>query len=93
MRLPVSFQHPVFTHLGQVDVRDDDLVQRTGGILAGLAGVAVGVVLVGSVAAGLPGLSAVGLADLVLAAGGSRVGAEVPASKAESAGHDCEEDL
>jgi hypothetical protein len=93
LQLLMSFQSPNFTHLGQVDVRDDDLVQRTGSILAGLAGVAVWVVLVGSVAAGLPGLGALSLSDLVLAAGGSRVGAEVPAGKTESAGHDREEDL
>lgn len=93
LRLLIFLQSPNCTHLRQVDVRDDDLVQRTGSILAGLAGVAVWVVLVGGVAAGLPGLSALGLADLVLAAGGSRVGAEVPAGKTESAGHDHEEDL
>jgi len=93
LRLLIFLQSPNCTHLRQVDVRDDDLVQRTGSILAGLAGVAVWVVLVGGVAAGLPGLSALGLADLVLTAGGSRVGAEVPAGKTESAGHDHEEDL
>ena len=93
LRLLIFLRSPNSTHLGQVDVRDDDLVQRTGSILAGLAGVAVWVVLVGSVAAGLPGLGALSLADLVLAAGGSRVGAEVPAGKTESAGHDREEDL
>lgn len=92
-RLLISFQSPNLTHLGQVDVRNDDLVQRTGSVLAGLAGVAVWVVLVGGVAAGLPGLGAFRDSDLVLAAGGSRVGAEVPASKTESAGHDREEDL
>lgn len=81
------------THLRQVDVRDDDLVQGAGSVLARLGGVAVRVVLVGGVAAGLPGLGAVGLADLVLAAGRRRVGAEVPAGEAEGAGHDCEENL
>ena len=81
------------THLGQVDVRDDDLVEGAGSILAGLAGVAVGVVLVSGVASSLPGLGAVSLANLVLAAGGGRVGAEVPAGKAESARHDREKDL
>lgn len=93
LQLFISFQSPDFTHLRQVDVGDDDLVQRTGSILAGLAGVAVWVVLVGGVAAGLPGLGALSDSDLVLAAGGSRVGAEVPAGKTESAGHDREEDL
>jgi hypothetical protein len=51
------------------------------------------VVLVSSVATSLPGLGAVSLADLVLAAGRCRVGAEVPAGKAESARHDREKDL
>ena len=51
------------------------------------------VVLVGGIAAGLPGLGALSDSDLVLAAGGSRVGAEVPAGKTESTGHDREEDL
>lgn len=81
------------THLGQVDVGNDNLVKSAGSVLAGLAGVAVGVVLVLGVTASLPGLGAVSLADLVLAAGGGRVGAEVPAGKTESAGHDCEKDL
>ena len=93
LQLLVFSQPPKFTHLRQVDVRDDDLVQGTGSVLAGLAGVAVWVVLVGGLAAGLPGLGALSLSDLVLAAGGSRVGAEVPAGKTESAGHDREEDL
>jgi hypothetical protein len=53
----------------------------------------VRVVLVCGVAASLPGLGAISLANLVLAAGRSRVGAEVPASKAESAGHDRKKDL
>ena len=81
------------THLGQVDVGNDNLVKSAGSVLAGLAGVAVRVVLVSGVATSLPGLSAVSLANLVLAAGGGRVGAEVPAGKAESARHDREKDL
>lgn len=81
------------THLRQVDVGDDNLVKSAGSVLAGLAGVAVGVVLVSGVAAGLPGLGAVSLANLVLTAGGGRVGAEVPAGEAESARHDREKDL
>lgn len=81
------------THLGQVDVGNDNLVQGAGGVLAALAGVAVGVVLVLGIAAGLPGLGAVGFANFVLAAGRGRVGAEVPAGKTESAGHDCEKNL
>ena len=92
-RLLMFSRYFYFTHLGQVDIGNDNLVQRTGSILAGLAGVAVWVVLVGSLAAGLPGFGAVSLADPVLAAGGGRVGAEVPASKTKSAGHDREEDL
>lgn len=81
------------TYLGQVDVGNDDLVKSAGSVLARLAGVAVRVVLVLGVAASLPGLGAVSLANLVLAAGGGRVGAEVPAGKTESAGHDREKDL
>lgn len=93
LRSNAPFSSSKKTHLGQVDVGNDNLVKSAGSVLAGLAGVAVGVVLVSSVAAGLPGLGAVSLANLVLAAGGGRVGAEVPAGKAESARHDREKDL
>lgn len=56
----------VSTHSGQVDVGDDDLVQSRGSVLAGLAGVTAGVVLVLGLTTGLPGLGVGSLANGVL---------------------------
>ena len=61
--------HYVWTHLRQVDVRDDDLVQRTRGVSSLLAGVSARVVLVGGMLACVPGLGAVDLGDWVLGRG------------------------
>jgi hypothetical protein len=44
------------THSGQVDVGDDNLVESRGSVLARLAGVTAGVVLVLGITASLPGL-------------------------------------
>jgi hypothetical protein len=44
------------THLGQVDVRNNHLVESRGSVLARLAGVTAGVVLVLDITASLPGL-------------------------------------
>jgi hypothetical protein len=81
------------TYSGQVDVGNDDLVESRGSILARLAGVTTGVVLVLGITAGLPGLGVGSNGDGVLGRRGSGVTREVPSSKTESTGHDGEQDL
>ena len=81
------------THPRQINVGHNDLVKGARRILAGLALVTTGVVLVFGVVARVPGLGALGLADGRLGRRGRRVAAEVPAYETKGAGHDCEEDL
>ena len=81
------------THLRQIDIRHNNLIQRRRGIPLPPAGVSARVVLVLALAAVFPGLGALDGRDLVLAAGGGGVAAEVPAYEARRADHDCHEGL
>ena len=81
------------THSGQVDVGNNDLVESRRSILARLAGVTAGVVLVLGITASLPGLRVGSDANGVLGRGRSGVTRKVPASETESTGHDGEQDL
>jgi len=83
----------ISTHLWQVDVGNDDLVQGAWGVPSLLAGVSTWVVLVCGVLAGLPWLGILNFSYWVLGRRRGWVAREVPSGETKSTGHDCEKDL
>lgn len=77
------------SYLWQVHVRDNNLIQRAGGILLSPARVSARVVLIARILARLPRLRVLNLGHRILGGGGCWVARKMPACEAESAGHDC----
>lgn len=86
------------THLWQCNIRDNDSVQGTGGVLQRLALVTVGVVLVFVFLAfiaifDVPRHGVLGNTDVRLGGSAGGLASEVPARYTEHAGCDCENAL